>query len=236
MAVTFGFYNSLDGDRKYNASHFNTLFDGIIVDGVFSTVYNAFAASPDTTNEQRVKIDTGKAWLNGTWTVSDTAMTVGPFDSVTVSGRSRIDAICIQIDKTERTNSVGVIVKGTEATSPVRPTLTEYQYPICYVTCNYNNASAPVITAAEIEYVVGQSDYRVPFVTAALQTLSIDALVAQWEALFNEWFDGMKQLPDDSAAYLNQRIDDLIVGGTEPCTSVSQFKNGLIYVQYEDEE
>lgn len=235
MAVTYGFYNSLNGDRKYNSSHLNTLFDGIIVDGIFSTVYNAFAASVDTTNEQRVKIDTGKAWLKKTWTISDAVMNIGPFDPITVANRSRIDAVIIHVDSANRENSVGEIVKGVEATSPSKPELTDEQYPICFVTCTYNAGNAPNIGAEHIEYVVGQSDYRVPYVTAALQNFSIDEITSKWEAMFQEWFDGMKELPTDSAAYLNQRINDLIESGSGTLPDISTLSdNTLLYIQYEE--
>ncbi len=35
MSVTFGFYNSVNGDRKYDAIQMSSIFDGIIRDGVF---------------------------------------------------------------------------------------------------------------------------------------------------------------------------------------------------------
>lgn len=38
MAFTFGFYNSLNGDRKYNAEQVSSIFDGLISDGVYDTM------------------------------------------------------------------------------------------------------------------------------------------------------------------------------------------------------
>ena len=38
MALTCGFYNSVDGDRKYDATQFASLFDGVITDGVVAAV------------------------------------------------------------------------------------------------------------------------------------------------------------------------------------------------------
>ena len=38
MALTYGFYNSLNGDRKYNAMDISRLFDGLIKDGVFMSI------------------------------------------------------------------------------------------------------------------------------------------------------------------------------------------------------
>ena len=38
MSVTYGFYNSIKGDRKYNALEMSSIFDGIIVDGVYMSI------------------------------------------------------------------------------------------------------------------------------------------------------------------------------------------------------
>ena len=38
MSVTYGFYNSINGDRKYNALEMSSIFDGIIVDGVYMSI------------------------------------------------------------------------------------------------------------------------------------------------------------------------------------------------------
>ena len=38
MAVTYGFYNSLNKDRVYNAEQMSSIFNGIITDGVFASI------------------------------------------------------------------------------------------------------------------------------------------------------------------------------------------------------
>ena len=38
MAFTYGFYNALDHDRKYNAEQISRIFDTLLNDGVFSNV------------------------------------------------------------------------------------------------------------------------------------------------------------------------------------------------------
>lgn len=35
MSITFGFFNSVDGDRVYNADDFNSCIDAIASDGIF---------------------------------------------------------------------------------------------------------------------------------------------------------------------------------------------------------
>ena len=38
MSVTYGFYNSLNGDRKYDSAQISSIFDGLIVDGIFASI------------------------------------------------------------------------------------------------------------------------------------------------------------------------------------------------------
>ena len=41
MSVTFGFYNSKEGDRRYDAIQMSSIFDGIIQDGILQHVGTA---------------------------------------------------------------------------------------------------------------------------------------------------------------------------------------------------
>ena len=43
MAFSYGFYNSLNGDRKYDSEDLSRMFDGIIYDGVIGAVGDTFA-------------------------------------------------------------------------------------------------------------------------------------------------------------------------------------------------
>ena len=38
MAFSYGFFDSRNGDRKYDATEFSSIFDGIIKDGVYMDV------------------------------------------------------------------------------------------------------------------------------------------------------------------------------------------------------
>ena len=48
MALSYGFFNSLDGDRKYDAKQMAQIFDGILNDGVFQSIGEYFATKPGT--------------------------------------------------------------------------------------------------------------------------------------------------------------------------------------------
>lgn len=97
MSVTYGFYNSLNGDRKYNAEQVSSLFDGLIIDGVFASVGTAFAVK--ATTGITVNVGIGKAWFNHTWTLNDSILPLeAPEAEVLLD---RIDAVVLEVDATE---------------------------------------------------------------------------------------------------------------------------------------
>lgn len=204
MAFTCGFFNSENGDRKYNAEQMSAIFDGIIADGVFTTIGDHMAVSAGT--GMQVLVGTGKAWFDHTWNVNDAAYPLAIAASdVTLS---RIDAIVLETNHSDsvRLNKLRV-VQGTVASSPVKPTLTNsekvHQHPLAWVTV------APGVTqiaASAIENAVGTS--ACPFVTGIIATTSIDDLFNQWNGEFDEWFDNLKaQLSDNVVANLQRQID-----------------------------
>nr|DAN81032.1 MAG TPA: Receptor Binding Protein [Caudoviricetes sp.] len=205
MAFTCGFFNSENGDRKYNAEQMSAIFDGIIADGVFTTIGDHMAVSAGT--GMQVLVGTGKAWFDHTWNVNDAAYPLAIAASdVTLS---RIDAIVLETNHSDsvRLNKLRV-VQGTVASSPVKPTLTNsekvHQHPLAWVTV------APGVTqiaASSIENAVGTA--ACPFVTGIIATTAIDDLFNQWNGEFDEWFDNLKaQLSDNVVANLQRQIDE----------------------------
>lgn len=234
MSVTYGFYNSTDNDRVYNANHFNTLFNGIITEGVFSTIYEQFVVEPTDPVGKSCIVRTGKAWLGNTWTINDSLLEFSDeIDNVTtLEGRSRIDMICIKVDSETRTNNIEY-VNGTEGTNPSRPKPADNQYPIAYIKVTGTDNS--YVRAENITYVVGQSRENggTPLVTGLLQQMTVDEIVAQWEALFDEWFSGVKEILDgDAAAHLQNQIDNLIRCGSTPLNENDVLESGKVYFQY----
>lgn len=215
MSVTYGFYNSLNGDRKYDATQLSSLFDGVIVDGVFASIGSCFVTKAST-DADTITVGSGKAWFNSTWILNDSIMSMAvPISEVLLD---RIDALVIEIDSTEavRENSIK-IVKGTPSSQPSRPVLTKsggvYQYPICYI---YRPANSTVIKQADITNMVGTDD--TPFITGILKTISMDELLGQWEdeldqfvtneqSDFTNW---MNQEKNEYDYWFSQMKDDLI--------------------------
>ena len=240
MAITYGFYNSENGDRVYNATDLTKIFDGIIQDGVFQTIGDHFVVTEVNGENSSCYVGTGKAWLDHTYTVNDTMLTLN-FDAVTTGAQSRIDAVVIDIDIENRENDI-IIVKGEQATNPVKPTLindTDHkQYALAYITIKGSENS--VVKTANIENNIGSNnntdaDHPVlPYVLGAMEAVTQTQYIRQLEAQITAWFNGMKnQLTQDAAIHLQDEIDEMIVVGTEPLTNINQFgSNGKIYIQY----
>lgn len=203
MAVTYGFYDSLAGDRRYNSREFSSLLDSIIRDGVFASIGDAFAVIPET--GLHIQVGVGRAWFDHTWTYNDYALVLD-IDTPHVL-LDRIDTVVLETNSEQatRANSIKVIA-GTPASSPVPPTLTHTatinQYPLADV---FVIANATGFDAGDITNRIGTSDC--PFVTGILETIDIDFIFAQWQSDFETWFTFLQnELDANQAANLQAQI------------------------------
>lgn len=232
MAVTYGFYSALytnsQYDKIYQSGEMSKLFDGLILDGVYLSsrkndpANKQFMVSADT-NNMKIKIAPGRAWFLGTYTIS-TGYEERTIDAAD-SSNDRIDAVVIEVNTqfstydpdstTERYNSIK-IVKGTAASSPVKPTMTHSggidQYPIAYITVSKGTTA---IRPYDIEYVVGK---ETPYFAWLGERLSVLELYSKWKSIlgittmgFTEWFDSMQRMLDDQGGYdeIVNEIDDI---------------------------
>lgn len=193
MSVSSGFFNSLNGDRKYNAAQMSAIFDGLIIDGVFASIGTAFAVN--AAGGLTVNVGIGKAWFDHTWTVNDSILPMtAPEAEVLLD---RIDAVVLEVNGTEsvRENTIK-FVKGNPSSAPSRPTLTNegnvHQYPLCYIYRKYGTA---VINQADITPMVGTES--TPFVTGILQTISLDELLGKWQDELDRFTNARSQEVDD---------------------------------------
>ena len=232
MAFTFGFYNSLNGDRKYNAIEMSSIFDGIIKDGIFMSIGTAMMVTVGS--GMTVNVGIGRAWFNHTWTLNDALYPITIDRSEVL--QDRIDIIALQIDSSVavRTNSF-VVIKGVASSTPVAPALiltdTLKQYALCEVYVTRGSSS---ITPGNITNRVGTS--TTPFITGILETMDIDALLVKWEAQFaswhqtkrdefQAWFQSLRDILDEDAiTALTLRVLDLEEGFEELKKSVSDGK------------
>lgn len=218
MAFSFGFYNSQNHDRRYDALQMSMIFDGIIVDGVYATVGNSLIvkASPE---ENTVIVSPGRAWFDHTWNYNDADLPITADQSEILL--ERIDALVLDINADEdvRTNNI-IWVKGTPSATPTRPalikTISHHQYPLCYV---HRRANTEVIPQADITNMVGTSEC--PFVTGVLETIDIDNLLLQWK---DEWAQFVVKYEQEAETWTQEQKDDFNAFYNEFKTQMNQFE------------
>ena len=211
MAVTSGFFNSVNHDRLYDAEQLSSIFDGIITDGVYENFGDGLRTTAVSTADNMVSVGTGRAWFDHTWSLNDTPLTIEiePANEMV----SRIDAIVIDVDRTKDVRETSIIyLKGPVAEGDPKPPAfvnedLHKQYPICYI--NRTPGATGPVSQTEIEYAVGTE--KCPAITGVLEAQNLDALWQQLDAEFNEWWDNIRDMigGDDPVLNLQNQIDEL---------------------------
>ncbi len=196
MAFTFGFYNSINHDRVYDALQVGQIFDGLINDGIYATYKGGLQVVASST-DNTVIIKSGRAWFNHTWSYndSDLILSVPAQESVL----DRIDAIVLDINIANTTSGrVNAItyVKGTPAAMPSTPTWTNtdthFRYPLAYIRRHGGQKKIP---QSDITNARGTS--KCPFVTPVTEAFNVDNLIEQWDTQFIEWLEQKNQAYDE---------------------------------------
>lgn len=228
MSFTYGFFNSLNHDRLYDADQFSHIFDGIIQDGVYEMIGTAMMVTENS--GMKVNVGIGRAHFNSRWMNNDSIMPITIAQSSQVL--DRYDAVILEVNESSEARTCAVkVIMGEEATTPTKPTMTNtdmlHQYPLAYI---YIKANATSIANADITNCVGTSEC--PFVTGIIQQLTIDELLAQWQsewniwkashvvefdtweveqkAAFREWFSNLQdELDSNQVGHLQNQIDKI---------------------------
>lgn len=237
MSLTYGFYDSLNGDRKYNARQLASIFDGVISDGVFATYGGHFLVS--AVSGMNIKVASGRAWLNHTWTLNDVdyPLTVDTAEVVT----NRIDTVIIEVDESQdkRQNQIKIL-KGSDADTPSAPTLTNnstlHQYALADI---YVGAGVTEITNANITNRIGTD--TLPWVTGLIDTIDVTALTAQWNAQVNALLDQLRRdieqvasmvIPDGAVTYPKLASDAVKLVFTNTVIQTTQFAEDTTYEDF----
>lgn len=195
MAWKSGFFNSVNGDRRYNAEQLSEIFNGLITDGVYMGVGNKLAVQ--TYSNMTIRILSGRGWFNGHWVNNDSDyyLDLEPAD-VTLN---RYAAVVIKVDESNAVRNVTPYIKYGEkfSTEPSYPTpeRTELikEYFLAYI---YIPAGATAITASYIED-TRRDSYLCGWVTGLIEQVDTDTLYTQWEALFFDWFNNLQDYLDE---------------------------------------
>ena len=193
MAFNCGFFNSINGDRKYNAEQMNNPYSQIISDGVFGNPSGG--ASTDLQVQASIDLNIivkqGRGMFAGKWVWLDADMPLTiPTPHVSLT---RIDSVIVRIDNSPAVRAGAILYReGTAASTPTPPALNNSdsvkEFRLCNITVNPNVTS---VTQANITDTRGGSECG--FIHNLLWDTDITAFYAQWEAQFDEWFQTLRE-------------------------------------------
>lgn len=192
---TSGFFNSVNGDRVYNAQQMSAIFEGLITEGVYESVGNKLAVQPNS--GMTVQINTGRGWVGKHWVNNDSAY-LETLEAADVT-LNRYCAVCIRADDTNAVRDAAPYFKYSDfATTPVKPTMertdTVTERCLAYI---YIKAGATEITAADIEDTRGNTELC-GWVTGLIEQLNTTTMFEQWTAIFNNWLSSLQDLINEN--------------------------------------
>lgn len=194
MAWTSGFFNSVNGDRLYNARQMSEIFEGLITSGVYEKVGNKLAIEPNS--GMTIQINTGRGWFGGSWVQNDSPLTMLVDNSdVTLN---RYCAVVVKSDRDGARTAEPYLKYSEFATTPVKPTMersdTVNEYCLAYI---YIKAGATTITASDIEDTRGDTGLC-GWVTGLIEQVDTTTLWRQYESIFFEWFNNLEDYLDEN--------------------------------------
>lgn len=201
MAVTYGFFNSISGDRVYNADQMSQYFDGLITNGVYESVGGALQVLAGT--GLAVNVQTGRAVINCKWISNDAVLTLPITQAHSVL--NRYTAVILRLDVVNRL--VEITTKdGTPASTPTKPametssTIVELCLAYVYVAAGATSISQADITDMRPSSLCG-------WVTGLIQQVDTSQLFLQWQTAYQEYYDEMTAQFDAWFATLTQQLN-----------------------------
>ena len=252
MAILTGYFNSLNGDRKYNAETMSMYFSGLFTRGVLQNYKDKFAVK--SKGGMKIEVPTGKAYFSdGKW-IENTAPIIFNLDPSDVV-LNRIDSIVLRKDKNETVRNTTIVVKkGTPSSNPIAPATQNDDYVEELLLCEIRvNKLVENITQANITNRI--PDTKVcGYVTAIIEQVDTHDLYMQYEAAykefyansqkeFNDWFNNLKENLSTSTllrqytnkvitSAQNQTVIDIGIPQYNPVLDILEvFVNGVYIIE-----
>lgn len=142
MAIRYGFFNSSNGDRTYNADDFNRYFEGLVSqNGVFENYLDGMKVKYLGNNQ--ISVGAGKALVDRTWIELDSAETFEIPAADTLN--PRYDAVILRKDyqnrKIELKYVTGVAVSSPSAYPLLRNSASYYEIALADIRVEPNSTN-----------------------------------------------------------------------------------------------
>ena len=207
-----GFFNSIAGDRKYNAEEMNRPYKRIISEGIFATPQGTPSTDLQVLSADdgmNIIVKAGDGLLGEKWfeNPSDLAITVANNTSIV----PRIDSIIIQVDNTQNGRICNVVYREGEPNSNAEPPIiNNIENIIEKRIANIRVAPSTVFIGQDLIYDLRGSS-ECPWITSLIKQVDTSTLFLQWETAyenfyntsredFENWFENLKNLLDENIA------------------------------------
>ena len=185
-------------DRSYIAKEFMDYFSLFVGNGVFASPTNQLKVVPGA--GRTVIVSTGWAFINGGWYHNDAELVL----PVLANGSStnRADSVRIRYSAADRKISALVVNGETGVTRG--DTIWDLEIAQILVPSGFTTLSESYITDMR------PSEEVCGFVTGLLEVVTTQDLFSQYQAIFDEWFDTVKdQVTGDLAIRLQQEFEEI---------------------------
>ncbi len=202
MSITFGFFDSIDGDRKYSADDFTRFLGNLVSDGVIASPSNGLQVQ--ATEGMTVKVTAGWAYIQGHYVHNDTDLylTLDEPDIV----QYRADRIVLRFDRINRKIDIAVKNGTVSEYQSVVPALQRdeniWELSLAWI---WTGAGMEAVEQQHIHDERGQTDVC-GWVTGLIQQIDTTNLFAQYDNAFWTWFNGIKR--DYDSTYVCNGVDD----------------------------
>lgn len=212
MAVTYGFFDSINSDRLYTADQMSEYFEGLVSDGIYQTVGDAFSVTA-TGNGLDIAVGTGRGIIKNHWIKNDSALifSLTPADT----DNPRRDVLVMRYDSENREISFAV-KQGYPSSGAFLPEIvkTDTLYEII-VAVIYIDKNISILSQSAIQ------DYRgtaaCPWVTGLITQVDTSTLFLQFQVAFEEQFTAFQNYISEQQAafddFFSQLTQELKVDG-----------------------
>lgn len=187
--LKYGFFNSMNGDRTYDADDISSFFYKLISNGVFVNPSTSLQVMADS--GMTVTVSEGYGMINAKY-VNNTSPLYLTLDSADPTN-PRKDRVVMGLNYANRNITV-YIKKGTAAADPAPPALTQsvgvlYELSLATIAISAGNSA---ITQADITDDRPDSNLC-GYITGMIQQIDTSTLFAQFTAAYNEWFENLTE-------------------------------------------
>ena len=183
MAITYGYFNSISGDRTYNADQMSEYFDGLVSNGVYESVGGALQVKAISGGGMTVQVLSGRGIINCKWLKNDAAITLDITQAHAVL--NRYTAVVLKLDIVNRLMTI-TTKDGTAASTPTKPAMQNdsegIELCLAYI---YVAAGSTTISQANIEDM--RPSALCGWVTGLIEQVDTSELFLQWQTAYETY-------------------------------------------------